>query len=620
VDPIDGLYGFSLPSKLILLTRPSRIVSVALAIALASSATPAIAQVPPPPPPPPAPPAAPAAPQPSAAASNAAADLAAGDKAAKAKDWSGALTHYQAVLQAGPNPRAQLGAADALYQLGRAGEAYDAYDEMQRTVGPKVGPADKALVTARLKDLTNKTGALSVRVAEPGAAVDVDGKSLGTSPLAAIVRVATGPHDVHVTKDGFVPFIGHADVGPDGRASIDAALVRQATQGHLVVRAPGSEPLRVLVDGVDLGVTPWEGDVAAGAHDVTGRSSNASATPQTVNVTAGERASVDLVTAATAAHLQVRTSDGKGLVYLDGVVKGEGAFAGDVSPGPHTVVVTRDGYDRFEKTLTLAQRDTWAETVTLKPVAATGGEVAAAERPIEGVYGGLGIGPMFGVGGQGTDLETGCSTLGASSCDTPEPLGGVLFGYVGWTWNPVGFELMLGGGADTVQQTAHFDGNAGPNAPPSANPPRDEKFTYVRFGGLVAVRARATFQGRLWRGTVAGGLGASYRGMVMKRDTTATDGRTESYAPQSLVSYLSPALSVEGAFQFRVAPTFALALGLEMLADNAPASASVPSDLSQKHQLSPQTNQPAPIPTPAYHLASGPQVFIGPFLGIQFGP
>ena len=29
---------------------------------------------------------------------------------------------------------------------------------------------------------------------------------------------------------------------------------------------------------------------------------------------------------------------------------------------------------------------------------------------------------------------------------------------------------------------------------------------------------------------------------------------------------------------------------------------------------------PVPIATPAYHLASGTQVFIGPYLGLQFGP
>ena len=37
-----------------------------------------------------------------------------------------------------------MGAADALYHLGRAGEAYEAYNDVQRTYGPKLGGAEKA--------------------------------------------------------------------------------------------------------------------------------------------------------------------------------------------------------------------------------------------------------------------------------------------------------------------------------------------------------------------------------------------------------------------------------------------------------------------------------------------
>jgi len=497
------------------------------------------------------------------------AELAAADKAVRAKDWDAALTHYQAAQQASPSPQAQLGAANSLYQLGRLGEAYEAYDQAQRDYAAKLGAADKATVAARLKDLAAKTGWLSVRVNEVGAQVDVDGKTLGTSPVPVLVRVPVGPHDIRISKAGFSPFASRAEVAPDGKAVIEANLVREATQAHLVVQA--SEPLRVSVDGVDVGSTPWEGDVAAGAHEIGGHSSTATALPQQVTVKPGDRSAVSLVVAATAAHLQVRTSDGKGLIYVDGAVKAEGAFSADVGPGPHTVVVSREGYERFEKALTLAPRETWAETVTLKPTGGGGGEVKSAERAFDGIYGGFGLAGLFGVGGQGTEIETRCDTLGASSCDAPSPIGGGAFGYVGWTWNPVGFELMLGASGDTVQQTAHFSGvnRAGTVLPISA-PARDEKFTFARFGGVAAVRVRASFQNGLLRGTVAGGLGVSYKQMLMKRESTATDGtgRKDTYVPDG-VSYTSPAISLEGALQLRVSGALAIALGLEMWADNA---------------------------------------------------
>jgi PEGA domain len=555
----------------------------------------------------------------------AATESAAGDKAAKAKDFAEALTHYQTALQLAPSAHAQLGVADALYSLGRAPEAFDAYTEAQRTYAAKLTGGDKTTVTTRLKELTAKTGALSVHVEDAGADVALDGKSIGTSPIAAIARVAVGPHEVRVTKAGYLPFVGQADVQPDGKAVIDATpLVVQPTQGHVIVHAPGSEPLRVIVDGVDLGVTPWEGDLPVGQHEIAGHSSNAVAIAQTVNVAVGDRLSVDLVSSATAAHLQVRSSDGKGSVYVDGVLKGEGSFAGDVVPGSHAVVVEREGYERFEKTVVLGERETWAENVTLKPAQAAASSNQAPERSFEGTYGGFGLVGLFGVGGQGTDLDTNCDGLSASSCTTGQPIGGGAFGYFGWSFNPVGFELMLAGSGDTLTESAHFTNSGSSAASPLALPPRTEKFVTARVGGLVALRVRASTQWRFLRGTVAGGVGLSYKQLFMERTTTATDGthRSDVFSPTNNngVGYLSPAITVEGAIQFRVTPTAAIAVGMIMWADNASTwgNNSTPASAPRPVLASGQT--PALIPTPEYHLATGAQVFLGPFVGMQFGP
>jgi hypothetical protein len=579
-------------------------------------------------PPPPAPPARPAAPPPAAPAAPTvapAAQVAAADKALKAKDWAGALTQYQAALQ-GPldaklQTHAQLGAAEALYQLGRAAEAYEAYDAIQQALGAKLVGGDKTVVLARLKELAGKTGALSLHVEEPGAEVQLDGKMVGTSPLALLSRVAVGGHEVHVTKAGFVPFASHVDVAPDVKATLDVSLVRAATTGHVVVQAPpGSESLRVLVDGVDRGATPWEGDLPAGAHEISGRSSSATVAPQGVMVTAGDRDQVTLVTTATAAHVQIRTSDGKGLVYLDGIVKGEGAFEGDTAPGPHTAVVTREGYERYEKAFTLGPRETMAETVTLHPTAAAAAAAAAGaapERPFAGVYGGFGFAGLFGVSGQGTDLETSCQNLGAASCDTPKALGGGVYGYVGYTWDPVGFELFLAGEGDTSEQTAHFDGTG----TQFSSLVGQEQFRYIRFGGLAALRARATTSfGPLLRGSIAGGVGFSIKEMAMERHATAsaTTGQ-DTYVP-STVQYISPAITVEASLHLRVTPTVAFTLGVLLWADNASIAGSNDVPPSSGRELYSTSGLPKPIETPGYHLATGPQVFLGPQLGMQFGP
>jgi hypothetical protein len=551
-------------------------------------------------------------------------ELVAGDAAVRAKMWEMALAHYQAALQAAPSAKAALGAADALYRLGRPAEAYEGYADVQRSY-PKLALADSAAVSARLKELASKTGWLSVRVPESGASVAVDTRALGASPVPALVRVPVGPHLVDVTKVGFLPFEARTEVGPDSTATVDVVLVREATQGHVIVTAAG-EPLRVLVDGVDVGATPWEGDLAPGAHEIAGRTSTAAAAPQSVAVVAGTRVALELVASPTAAHLQIRTSDGQGVITVDGQVKATGAFAADVAPGPHTVTVTRDGYQPFQKAYTLGPRETAAETVTLVPAERINAPGRGSDRAEgEGVYGGFGLAWLPGIGGMGTELETGCSTLGAASCSTPSPTAsaGVL-GFVGYTWNPVGFEVFLAAAADTVQQKATFNGEGGNSGTlPFTTPARVETFTFGRVGGLGAVRARASFTASSKiRVSIAGGLGLSYRVMLMKRDAVATDGSGlhGTYVPGA-ISYLSPGISVEAAIHFYLTPTVAVTLGAEMWGENAgDSAASLPAPGSGV-LTSIKAGVPATlIPTPGYHFASGPQVFLGPVLGMQFGP
>jgi hypothetical protein len=583
----------------------SRSISLCLAISLVVGPLTAYAQ--------PAPPA-PATPAGSTAAATTA--IAAGDKATRAKDFATALTQYQTAQQTVASARAEMGVADAFYNLGRLGESYDTYNDVQTTYGAKLGAVEKGLITRRLKELATKTGYLSIRVNQDGAEVDVDTKLFGTSPVPALVRVASGTHAVHITKTGFVPFDGNAEVAPDGKAVVDATLAAVATQGHLVVHSSGPDPLRVLLDGVDVGATPWEGDVPPGSHTITGRSSSATAAGQTVDVAVGSSTAIDLVASDTAAHVQVTTSDGKGVIYLDGVVKGEGTFKGDVAPGPHSVVVSRDGYQRFEKTLTLAERQTWAETVTLSQTPSANAGQGEADHPYAGLYGGFGLMGMFGVGGMGTELESNCSTLGASSCNTPQALGGGAFGYVGYTWDPVGFEFALGAMLDQATQTATFVETPGASTntiSPAANPARTESFQFLRIGAIGAIRARVGFQSRILRGTLSAGPGVSYRFMQMQRTATATqtDKEIDKYVPDP-VGYVSPAISADGSLQFRLSPTVAVAVGVTFWADNASIAGNNASPPSPGHNPL--------IPTPGYNIASGPQVFIGPFLGMQFGP
>lgn len=330
-------------------------------------------------------------------------------------------------------------------------------------------------------------------------------------------------------------------------------------------------------------------------------------------------ASAPAAPAPAPAHVELRTSDGKGYVYVDGQVKGEGVFVGDLPAGTHQLEVRREGFETFTKTLTLASGQAYAETVSLtRGSGVVAGEANPYDRAIEGVYGGFQIFGALSAGGMGSDLETGCSALGATSCETPGPMGAGLLGFVGYTWNPVGFELAFGGMADYGQQKAHFDAALRNNENPLlASPARTEQFSFFRYGPVAALRARATFQTRAVRGTIAGGLGIAVRELLMERQATSADGvQSDKFSPDA-ISYISPAITIDAAVHWRVGPSTALSLGLLVWAENAGSSHQTQGD---PNRFIGGGGSATPIATPPYHIATGSQTFIGPYLGMMFGP
>jgi hypothetical protein len=584
----------------------SQTIAVVLAAAVAASASPiAFAQE-----------------RPKIDANEARKQLMEGDTAARAKNWSEAVDHYTKSNDAMPNVMALTGLANAQYQLGKVLDAYASYADLLKTYGDRLARPQKTEAETRLAELGSKTGTVTITVDEPGVAIAIDGRAYGQSPRATPIRLVAGAHLFSLTKEGFVTFEKSTDVPGGGSATVDVKMSKVAAKGTLTVREKAGLAVRVVIDGSDVGPAPWTGEVEPGAHEVMVRSSSYAAPPQKIDVQKGAKLEVELVAAKAAAHLEVKTSDNKGNVYVDGKLVGEGSFSGDVGVGPHEIEVRREGYDPFKKSVVLADRQVYAESVALRRPGATLEETKyAEERQLLGVYGGFGVLGVAQIGGMGTELETHCSALGAVSCDTPGPLGGGAFGYVGYTFNPVGFEIFLGGLVDHTTQKATFDGAArnGEN-PLLATPARTESFSIFRVGGMGAIRVRGTVQTQRIRASLAAGLGLSYKVMAAQRKTESTDGRglTDNDVLDT-VSYVSPAISADLAIHFRAGPATGLSLGVMLWAENAGNSAATSPD-TKRFLTNAATQTAVPLATPAYHLASSPQVFLGPYVGMQFGP
>lgn len=545
-----------------------------------------------------------------------------GDRAAQQNKWPEALASFQKAHEANPSAATATRIANALYKLDRKIEAFDAYEALVKERGATLLGADKKTANDRLAELGGKLGSIAVRVSETGASVAVDGAAVGTSPLAKPVRVTAGTHKLAITKDGFSPFESTIEVAGKATVTVDAQL--KESGASLSVTVKGGEGLQVMIDGAEVGPAPWQGVLPPGPHKVAARSPKASAPEVLVELKNGVATSIELVAGGGVGSLEVRVEVGKAQISVDGRKVGEGNYKGELSEGEHDLSVTAEGFAPFEKKVTIVAGEIQVETVSLRK--ATAGEVL---EPIErawrfdGLYGGFQLIGMFEPGGQGNTLESSCEVTGATSCESSMPMGGAVAGYIGYAFAPIGLELLLLGAGDISEPSATFDGTSGSDVNPLvASPAREESFLIGRFGGGGALRLRLLIPVERFCFTGAVGAGLAYREMLLGRETVAENGATSSIGTElgtDSEGYITGVLSIELGAQVLLAGTTSLTIGANLWLEHA--GDGVPTPAESDVLLTGEDGQiPAPQATPSYDMASGTQVFVGPFIGMHFGP
>jgi hypothetical protein len=403
-------------------------------------------------------------------------------------------------------------------------------------------------------------------------------------------------------------------------AAPPAAPPTQQT-GRLIVREKQGLAIRVLIDGIDRGAAPLTIDLPLGSYEVSGLASTLVATPKQVTLNPNASTEVLIEAVPAMARMEVRTSDGLGTILLDGRPVGQGSFDGDLPVGEHVLTVERDGFEPYTKTLRLSHGQVVVESVTLQRQVDSSVEAGGSSHRVrDGVYGGVQLGLAFMPSGSDNTIETACSTIGATSCEPSNPWGAIIQGYVGYALEPLGFELLVGVLGDKATPQAYFDGEHGSSINPLvAQPARDEKFEIYRAGILSAVRVRGSLELDWLRLYGAMGAGFSWKKMGLLRTVTTTDGTDakNEFAPDA-VSYISPGVTLDVGAYLPIGETTGLTVGAWFWAETA----------GNKARTEPALNRvivsdgapPRPLATPQYDLANGDQIYIGPYVGIQFGP
>jgi hypothetical protein len=169
-----------------------------------------------------------------------------------------ALQELAASYQLFPSWAALYGMAMCQEALGRPDQARDLYEQTLREFGDSMPASDREAIESRVAELRGGSGVpaaagvLVVTSDPPGAAVRIDGRPAGTTPLRS--EVAAGPHEVTVAFEGATPETRSVDVQAGREATVAFVSGPSGETGRLVVRA---EPAgTAFVDGRSIGATP----------------------------------------------------------------------------------------------------------------------------------------------------------------------------------------------------------------------------------------------------------------------------------------------------------------------------------------------------------------------------
>jgi hypothetical protein len=398
----------------------------------------------------------------------------------KKQDWEGALAEFLESRRLFPTRSATRNAAIAYTQLGRYVEALDMYDALLRDFTATSPPSQLEAFHVERRAVRERVAEIEVRVANVGATLVLDGKLLGTVPLAAPLLVEAGSHILRVSKDGFETVERQITVRGGRRAIVDVHLLAQTGTGFLEVGAKNGGAFDVVVDSVVVGQTPWRGSVAAGRHSVLLRLKDRGSLPVAVDVKLQGTSRLELDAVVLDAKARVEPWPPTATVFVDGVFVGNGAWQGALQRGRRRFEVVAPGHLPF-------RRDVQLEAGTNPTILAT----LSREPPLLGLF----AEPSFGLVSSrslrgGTDTACDCS-------DRTRPLGWIGSLRLGYNVLP-GLALELSGGYLRLAESSVRDVTSiKPEANKSTFRSIDFVDSVVLSGPFAAVAGSARFFERI---------------------------------------------------------------------------------------------------------------------------
>ncbi len=278
--------------------------------------------------------------------------------------WEAALAEFLASRQLYATRSNTQNAAVALAKLSRFDEALDMFEALMREF-PDL--PDRAQVELEVKKLRGLVGSVEIRMATPGATVLIDGRNRGTTPLDGAVRVPSGSHVIRVILAGMSPYEVRVEVAGGEQKVVKPVLTTLTRAGRLKVTEQKGAQADVLIGGVPVGKTPWEGALEPGSHAVTLKGpGNLGTQPVRAPVQLDKTTVLNLKLESLDCELRVDPQPLSATVAIDGVEVGRGTWEGPLRCTSHRIEVASEGFLATSRKVTLEPGRVSTESVELE--------------------------------------------------------------------------------------------------------------------------------------------------------------------------------------------------------------------------------------------------------------
>lgn len=145
-------------------------------------------------------------------------------------EFAEALDRFEQAYEVFPSPKLLFNIGQASRELGRPVDAIDAFE---RFLAQAANSPDEMTAEARrsLTELSEKIGKLLIECTVAEAEIAVDGKLIGPAPIADLVRVMPGAHQITATHPGTTPAIQNVTVAA---GTVQTVVMRPRTLAEVV--------------------------------------------------------------------------------------------------------------------------------------------------------------------------------------------------------------------------------------------------------------------------------------------------------------------------------------------------------------------------------------------------